>query len=214
MKTITGEPLHLSITHTESVHQEWCTLDQAKAWLRVTTDDEDSTIEALIPAVRRKVETDTRRAMAPATVVMSVDGAPVGWPAVPYDWTGANVSPMLILPIGPAASVTSIKSYSTANVESTLATSVYRLDGDSLPPRIVLKDGQSWPSNLRPQTSMVITYQTGGRPVPAELLQAARLLLAHWWVNREAVQVGGVIMNTPTSLAYDALIGPLKVAWL
>lgn len=198
-----GEPIHVGLSRTTDATEEWCSEAQAKLWLRVDHDAENDTVNALIKAARQKVETDTRRALVTQTWTMDLDTAP------------AFRAPIQ-LPVNPVISVTSVTSYSTADASSVVATTVYRVDTQSLPARLVLKDGQSWPSGLRPENAIAVIFVAGygayGDAAPEELRQAARLLMAHWHQNREAVLAGDVAVLT-VPLAYEALVAPYKVAW-
>lgn len=199
-----GDPVHFALTRSTDATEEWCTLAHAKAWLKIDDTADDEVIQALIVAARNKVETDTRRGLLSQSWTLSLDRAP------------ADGAPILF-PMGPVISVTSVTSYDTANASSVVATTVYRLDASSLPARLVLKDGQSWPTGLRPENAIEIVFVAGhgttADTVPAELHQAARLLIGHWYANREAVLLGSVTA-VAVPLAYDALIAPFKVAWL
>lgn len=44
----------------------------------------------------------------------------------------------------------------------------------------------------------------GLTPVPADLVQAQLMLVAHWWNNREAVNVGNIVTEMP--LAVEAIL--------
>ncbi len=129
-------PVHLGLQRTVDAAVEPITLDEAKTWLQVSGASEDGLIETLIATARQQVENDTSLALISQTWTCSLDAEP--YPS------------RIVLPIGPVQSVTSIKSVDTANAESTVATTVYRVDTASLPARIVRNDGQSCPTVGRP----------------------------------------------------------------
>jgi uncharacterized phiE125 gp8 family phage protein len=199
-----GDRIHFTLNRTTDAASEPVSLEELKTHLRADGDDEDALIDSYILAARHKVEADTGRALLSQTWSMTLDKAP------------ANRKPIM-LPIGPVSAVSSITSYSTADASSTVATSVYRADTASVPARIVLKDGQDWPSGLRPENALTVVFVAGYGTTPAsvadqQLLQAIKLLVGHWYANREAVLVGSI--SKDIELAYAALTQPLKVAWV
>jgi uncharacterized phiE125 gp8 family phage protein len=195
-----GRPIHFSVVVTTDAVTEPISVADAKLFLRVDNTVEDRFIADGITECRRLLERMTGRALLTQTRTMTLDVAPSGRKAI-------------LLPCAPVASVTSITQYSTADVGTTVATSVYRLDTSSLPPRIVLKDGQSWPSGLRPQNALSIEFVCGYGDGPEditdpELVHALRLLLQQWYERTP---------NTPErdyDSAVETLIGGLKVPWL
>ena len=97
----------------------------------------------------------------------------------------------------PVSSITSIVSYDLENATSTFASASYFLDDVSEPPRVVLNSGYSWPTDRRNRNSMVITFVAGygsaSSSVPADILVACRMLVAHLYEHRgddlEAVSI-------------------------
>lgn len=204
MRDAFGQPIHFSIVRTTDATVEPLTTAEAKVFLGQGISTDDTLIDSFVKAARQKVEADTGRALVNQTWTMTLDKAP------------SNRCPIL-LPINPVSSVTSITSYSTADASSTVATSVYRLDTSSLPARIVLKDEQEWPTDLRPENALSIVFVAGYGAAATNisdvgLIQAVRLLMSHWYEHREAVNVGNIV--TEVELAYSALIAPHKVPWL
>jgi len=200
-----GLPIHFGLTRTTDAAVEPITVAEMKVHLNESSDAFDGLILSYLTAARRKVESDTGRALVNQTWTLSLDRAPAGGRPI-------------ILPIGPVVSVTSITEYSTADVSAVVATSVYRLDSSSVPARIVLKDNQSWPSGLRPENALAVVFVAGYGTTAAAvsdtpLVQAIYLLVGHWYMTREAVHVGNEqIASVP--LGYQALIGGYKVPWL
>jgi uncharacterized phiE125 gp8 family phage protein len=194
-----GQPIHFGLTVTTDSTVEPISSTDAKLWSRIDGSASDTDITALILAARQKIEADTSLALTNKTLSLSLDSTPSGRHPI-------------VLPVGPVSSVTSITSYSTADASSVVASSVYRLDTASAPARIVLKDGQVWPDGLRPETALVIVFVAGygaaATSIPAPLIQAARLLIEHWFSNRGAVVTGTI--STEVQLGYEALISPFR----
>lgn len=194
-----GNPIHFADTITEDADTEPLSVAEAKLFLRVDATFEDAFLAAGIRECRHLLERKTRRALLTQSRTLTLDSAP------------ANRAPILI-PAHPVSAITSITQYSTADVGTAVSTSVYRLDAASYPPRIVLKDGQAWPTGLRSQNALAIEFVCGYGATPAaitdpELLQALRLLLQQWYERAP---------NTPdrdVDAAVEALVGGLRLPW-
>lgn len=166
----------------------------AKEHLRVTSDDEDSLIAALIDAAVSHLDGWSGilgRCMVSQTWRQDYDGF---------------YSCGMKLPFPDVQSV--VVAYTDENGASqTLAGSNYHLVNEVGGTRVILSDGGTFPGTAdRPdavRVTMVAGYGTADDVPPA--LQAAILLhVGHLYVNREAV--GAAQAELP--LAYAALIGP------
>jgi uncharacterized phiE125 gp8 family phage protein len=80
----------------------------------------------------------------------------------------------LDVPFPPLQSVTSVVTYDRSNNASTFDGAKYQVDLQS--GRIYLNEGQVWPSNLRAQDAVQVTYVAGygSGSIPAPILQAIR----------------------------------------
>jgi uncharacterized phiE125 gp8 family phage protein len=202
-------PIHFGLKRTVDATTEPFTAAEAKLWLRFDASLDDSIVDALVKAARMKVEADTGRVLIDQTWALSLDKAPTSRRPI-------------ILPVAPVSAITSIKSYNAANTEATMTVGDYRLDSHSVPHRVVLNsDSASWPSDLRKEGALLVTFTAGyGANAAAVtdkgLLHAIRLLVAHWYVNRSAVDAGsgGLVVSKEIELAYEALIAQHRVPWL
>lgn len=179
-------------------------LDTAKRHLNITTDYDNDVIAGLLEVARATVEERTQRALITQTLDVTYDAPPGGG----GPW---------LLPRGPVASVTSVTTYNSSNVSAVLSSAAYRLDSVSLPPRLLLNSGYSWPSDVRDTTAAVIRIVAGygATPalVPAPLRQAMLLLVAHWYENREqAVLTGAVPQQIPFGV--EQLWAPYRAWWI
>jgi len=195
-----GVPVHFGLTLTTDAAVEPLTATEVKAWGRIDGTAEDDVLNALIKAARKRVEADTSRALVNQTFTLTLDRVPA--------------SQVLNLPVGPVSSVTSIKSFGTDDTESTVSASVYRIDTSSVPARVVLKDGQTWPSSLRKQNALQVVFVAGYGAAAVNitdtpLLMAMRLLIEHWYANRGAVVIGNV--QTEINLGYRFLVDPYRI---
>lgn len=192
-----SRPIHFGLTRTTDAPIDAIDVMDAKDWLRVTHDSEDVTIAALIAAARVKVEDDTGIGIGLSTWTWTLDATPRS----------------LRVPVGPLQSVTSITSHNESDSNDVVAASVYRVDAESLPGRIVLKNGQSWPSSLRPEGGLTVIFVAGfsaPNSVPTPLRLAMRLLVEHWFSHRGVVATPG---QTGTELprAYGDLVEPYRL---
>lgn len=158
------------------------TLAEAKAQCRVDLDDEDDLITGYIAAARRWCEKIDRRAYLTQTWQLWLDA----WPA------GNEIT----LRKPPLQSVSSIVYYDDADTATTLAASNYYVDTVSEPGRVVLRSTASWPSTtLRDANGVCVTFVAGwaaAADVPQPIRQALRLIVGHWYENREAASLGAV----------------------
>lgn len=171
-------------------------LADVKAHLRVDHDDDDDLIGGLISAALAYVEGwrgVTGRALISQTWSESL----------PY------FSHKLPLRLGPVQSITSVTYFDLNEVSQTVPTGVYRLHSAAGRGYLVQRDGQSWPSAFSRDDAVTVTYVAGygadADAVPADLLQGMRLLIAHWYENREAVVTGTIATSMP--IAADAILG-------
>ncbi len=81
----------------------------------------------------------------------------------------------------------------TASVTQTLDASTYQVDVTTEPARICPVFGQFWPWPLPQMANVLITFVAGfGSPdkVPPAIKVAIKMIVAHWYENREAVGMG------------------------
>jgi uncharacterized phiE125 gp8 family phage protein len=113
------------------------------------------------------------------------------------------------LPMPTLQSVTSISYIDANGATQTLDPSVYAVDVDAFPGRVQLKYGQSWPSTRDDYNAVTITFVAGftaAALVPMNWKHALKLLIGHWYVNREPINIGNI--TTPLAETIDALMMP------
>lgn len=186
------------------------TLEEARLHLRVTADDDsppfhpdDSLIKALVSSARDYCEQKLMRALAPQTVVVTLDAFPAG---------------AIQLPMSPIDSVASIKYTDTDSIEQTLPSTVYVLDNYQEPGWVLPATGQVWPMTADTINAVRIQYEAGytladdspnSRPLPASIRAAMLLLIGNWYENREAVVIGTI--QSELSFAVEALLRPYQL---
>jgi hypothetical protein len=195
------------------------TLAEAKLHCRVEIPEDDALIAGLVPSARMVAEVIARQTFLPTTYDWHLDGFPMAangyfnrlvramGPSPAWLPNGAAV---LQLPKPPVISVTSVSySDSTGNLAVYPATSYVLAAGTSgrLQPLI----GQVWPV-LRPQIEAVVIRYTAGYPtvanVPEVVKSALKLLVSHWYENREAT-VAASYGSKEIPQGVDRLLGSL-----
>lgn len=153
------------------------TTAEAKTHLRIDGSDEDTLIDGYIMAARQLCEMEARRAFVTQTFDLFLEQ----WPA----------SDEIKLPRPPLQSVTSITYTDSNGNAQTMASADYLADTASEPGRVVLSYGGTWPSaTLRPGPAIAVRFVAGyglAAAVPAMYKQAIKLLVGHWYENREQV---------------------------
>ncbi len=173
-------------------------LKEAKKHLRVEHDEEDALIQSLIRAAREYCENFQRRAYILQTFELYLD----------------SFQRQIQLPRPPLLSVEAILYRDENGVQHTLSPDVYIVDPATEPGRIFIKTAPK--VALFPASPVTIRFVAGYEPVttdentdyaarvPEAVKHAMRMLIGHWYENREAVTIG----QTPTSIpfAVDALL--------
>ena len=111
----------------------------------------------------------------------------------------------------PVVEIVSVKYIDQAGVEQTLAAENYHLDDSSdTVCRLALTPMQSWPTTYPSDTSVKIRYLTGyadAGAIPGPLKRWMLAQIAHWFKNREAVNVGNIVSKVE---GYDFLLDPYR----
>ncbi|WP_422363177.1 head-tail connector protein [Pyruvatibacter mobilis] len=203
------EPLRLSLTTGPAV--EPLSLSDAKEQLEFDGSDRDDFIEALITSARQRCEKYTGRALITQTWTMYMDRWPdAGWGSKAPWWQGVRdgaVSELtggrqaLTIPKAPLQNITSIKTYDDSDTATTLASSAYYVDTATQPGRVVLRDSAATPTPTRVANGLEVVFVAGygdaASDVPSALVQGMKMLVAHWFENREQVVIGASVSQIP-----------------
>jgi len=181
----------VSLVRVNDLTTEPVTLADMKAHLRVDGTDEDTYIMSLITAARRQVEDRTWRSLGTETWRQELDGFP----------------DVIELYRCPVAGITSLKYIDADGALQTMANTDYRSDLNSAPARLFPAYGSVWPVTRSDPVAVQITYTTSQDPEP-QLLHAIKLLVAHWFENREAV-TSLKLLEVP--MALNSLLLPRRV---
>jgi uncharacterized phiE125 gp8 family phage protein len=157
------------------------TTAEAKSHIRVDVSTEDTLIDDYIKVARRLSERLTRRSFITQTITLKLDG-----------FSGGEI----VLPRSPAQSVTSIQYVDTDGATQTWSSSLYDVDTSSEPARVTPAYDEDFPDTRAVANAVTVTYVAGygsASDVPEELRLLIRLLVGHYFENREAV--GTVAMH-------------------
>lgn len=161
-------------------------LDELKLHLRVDSTDEDALILAYLKSARELGEGLARRAFLNQTLEMVVD-----------DWPPSFVLGLLRPPL---VSVTSVTYYDEDGVGAVW--SDYVVNTRSEPGRIHFNSTPG--TALIAEGGIVVRYVAGygSDPalVPSAFKQGILLTVAHWYENREAVNVGNIVNEIPIGI--------------
>lgn len=150
------------------------TLSEGKSYLRVTDNNDDGFVTALILAVRRRCEEYTQRALITQTWTLWLDHMQQGNRGI----AGRDA---VVLPRPPLQSVTAMNSYAADDSATLFSAEYYFVDTASEPGRICLNAGAVWPAQGRRFNAYEIEFVAGygptGASVPEELKQGMLLLL-------------------------------------
>lgn len=163
------------------------TLAEAKAHLNQDESADDALITTLIEAADSYVQNDLSRSLVTQTRVLKLNCFP--------DY--------ICLPYPPLASVTSITYLDSTGTSQTLGASVYAVDTSREPGRITLKYAQVWPATQAIENAVTITYVAGygaAAAVPSQIKAAVKLLVGHWFEQREAIVIGETVAEVPLTV--------------
>jgi uncharacterized phiE125 gp8 family phage protein len=146
---------------------------EVKAHCRVTTSDEDTLLAIYLDSATSHIEQILQRKLITQTWKMYLDY----WPS------------QIETLFGNLQSVTHVKYTDIDGTTATLSSSLYTVDTVSVPGRIVLKNGQSWPSvTLNAVNPIEVQFVTGygaAAAVPQDVRNALLLTVGHLYENRE-----------------------------
>lgn len=175
--------------------EEPITRGEAKLHLRVESDitADDDLIDALIAAAREACEEATNRCLVWSNWELELDEFPT---------TGEQE---IVVPRPPLRQVLAVRYVDRDGVSQLLGSDNYLVDDRAEPARIRPAYGKNWPETRGQMRAAKVEYVAGYAPndagsptdwsanVPAGIVAALKLLLGHFYRNREAVTVGAVV---------------------
>jgi len=175
--------------------------EEAKAHCRVVGDDEDDVFDGLIAGVVEYLDGPSGilgRAIMEQVWMLEL----ASWPTSP-----------LTLPVEPVSGVT-ITYFDTAGAEQTLPVAAYRLDSTSGAASVLHMTGTGDLPALDDDSAYPVRVAiTAGAAAAADVKSGMKvlikMLIAHWYENREAVVVGTITSEMP--LAASALLARYRI---
>lgn len=169
-------------------------LDEAKEHLVISSQDDNTYVNALIAAATNQVENLTGRKLITQT-----------WKSFYQEWDEFT------LPYGQLQSVTGVYYVDSDGDTNEWTTADYDVDTNSDPGKVKLGYNKTYPTDtLDTNNPIYVQYVCGyglAASVPDELKHAIKLLIAHHYENREPVIVGHMFKIAMEALPFsvDAL---------
>ena len=179
-----------------------------KNFLRVDADDENALIDSLVDAATAHLDGPNGilgRALITQVWNLSLDRFPV--------YSATNPWEAISIPLPPLQSVQSITHVDTAGATQTLASSVYTVDIASQPGRVYPAYNQEWPEVRDIPNAVTIQFTAGygdaASNVPDTIITAVKQMVAHWFDNRPAVEIGTIATEVP--MGVRRLLAPYMI---
>lgn len=166
------------------------TLTEAKSQVRLEQSfiDDDDLLLGQIKAAREAAESLLARSLITQTWRYTLDRFP--------PLTRSNPLGYLYLPLGRAQVLLKFEYLDQAGAAAQpVPTTVYAEDFEAEPSRLILRPGQSWPSDasLWPSGAVTVEFVTGfgaaPENVPQVINQAILMTVGHFYENRESIVV-------------------------
>ena len=168
-----------------------------KLFLAVEGAADDALITDFIEVATESVKQYIQRSILTETLEFTMDGFTAGNDDAMLSLgagthTGHRASIMgapgeFDLPFPPVASVTSLTTYSVANVAAVFDAASYKFDGNT--GRLYLNEGYTWPTDLRARSAVVVEYVTGFAIIPKPILQGIKQMVAIMYECREICEL-------------------------
>ena len=148
------------------------TLAELKAHLDLDGDEQDELLTSFIVAARTTVERLSGQLLLTQSWKITIDAVPPGG--------------LMNLPLGPVQTVTSVTVYDAIGVGTIWPAATYTLDLVGEPARLLFHGGRPIPGRRLNgiDINVICGFGTSADVVPADLVQAVRLLAAHWYAAR------------------------------
>ena len=203
--------------------EEPVTTDEVDNFLRgngVLEEVDAVLLQSMIFSAREYVEETTRQALITQKWEMFMDAFPrtkggLGWwdgvreGAITQDQKGS-----FELPIGPLQSVDSISTFNMANEETVFDSANYFLNTTKDPGEVILNSTAIWPTFTRHRNGIRVVYNAGfgdkATDVPSPLRLAIKMLITHWYENREYTKTQSDMNQATAPLHVQSMINRYK----
>jgi len=180
---------------------------EAKEHLRVVDfTDDDTYIGGLVDAATTWCEDYCDRTFADKQYTVAFDDFPslrIELPRPPVRLNATAASATVTISYVDSAGTTQTLTWAQSGTQQ------FRLDRDHVPALVYPLYLEDWPNVRLDDKAVQITYLAGyggAASVPRPAVHAIKMLVGHWYANREAI--GSVGQNVP--LGVHALLEPLK----
>lgn len=189
---------------------------ELRGHLRLDDTSEDTYLGTLISEARQFIEDMSGLALIDQTWTLTLDT----WPHAERNkwWDGVeqgHISQLqgqalaVALPRYPLSSISSVKVYDEESNETTVTVATsFDVDTDSMPGRLALQSGATWPAALRPTNAIKIEYVAGfgtaATNVPAALKRAVRILAAYMYEHRGDCDNGNAMVDSGAQALVDS----------
>lgn len=178
------------------------TLADAKQYLRVTFDDDDTQIADHIVAAIQNI--DGRDGWLGRAIGVQI------WELRLPEFCDRGDREIKV-PLPPLISIDSVKYYDANDVQQTLSADDYEVVGVGGfgKARLVLKSGKAWPGLGKRAENVVVQFTAGYEHVPRPILMALKRQVASMYEYRETVVVNASVAKLPG--AVEGMLLPLRV---
>ena len=159
-------------------------VQDVKNFLRLDENEDEMYVRSLIGSAREYVESYCNISLINRTLKFSLDY--LYEVDVPL-WEGTRLGPditirktVIDLPNSPVSSVTSITTFDDADTGTVFAASKYYVDTSAKPARVVLRNGETWPTALRVGNAIEIVYVAGFGSSPRQVPESIRLAMLQY----------------------------------
>jgi uncharacterized phiE125 gp8 family phage protein len=189
-----------SLTRTTQPVVEPVSVAEAKAHLRVDSDEDNFYIASLLSSAREWVEVYLDRTLIQTQWTVRLDGFPIDDIELPRP------------PMSQTQTAVVITYTSEAGAVATLSSDLYRVDRSATPGVVRPLQTGNWPSHMDDANAVTITWWAGygadGKSTPAPIRHAILMLVGFWFENRSAVNVGSI--SKQLEFAVDFLLSSQK----
>lgn len=199
----------MSFIRTTEPPIEPVSLTDMKTHLRITAFDENDDISGLITLARQHIEEICSISIIQQTWDYFLDSFPL------------HNSAAIRLPRPPLVSVTYVKYLDDNGDLQTWSDTLYTVDTAKVLGTVIPSYAEIYPSTQRFQNAVQIRFIAGyadgsavpfvDTGIPKPLIHALKLLVGHWYENREATVMSVEISNVP--LTIRTLLDTYKVYW-
>lgn len=192
-----------SVGEAEAVQTEPVSLASVKAHLRISDDLEDTTLEALVAAVRGTLERQYGLSLVTRDWLLKLDRFPTG-------------DTPIRIPIGPVLALKSVRYRDEESNWTELAGCQCDLAAHPAVSRLGPPIDTDWPETDGGLAAVEVTVQAGwsadiDNPLPANVIHGILLMVGQLYAHREPVIAGTT--PVPVPMTVDWIMGPLRTEW-